>query len=86
MLALDGEIGQIASLLGRMVRRLSRWVDRRGGRGPATEEAADLAEHGTPEVKDLVALVAQCCGLHLPYDQNAVNQHLGVLRQAVSAL
>ncbi len=86
VLALDGEIGQIAPLLDRMVRRLSRWVDRRGGRGPATEEAANLAEHGTPEVKDLAALAAQCRGLHLPYDQNAVNQHLGVLRQAVSTL
>lgn len=86
VLALDGEIRRITPLLDRMVRRLSRWVDRRGGRGSGVDEAADLAEHGTPEVKTLAALAAECRGLHLPYDQDSINERLAVLRQAVNAL
>nr|WP_250649023.1 MULTISPECIES: diguanylate cyclase [unclassified Actinomyces] len=86
VVALDGEIRQVTPLLDRMVRRLSRWVDRRGGRSTVTAEAADLVEHGTPEVKDLAALAAECRGLHLPYHEDAVNQRLAVLRQAVGQL
>ena len=84
--ALDAEIRQVTPLLDRMVRRLSRWVDRRGGLSTVTAQTAALVAHGTPEVKALVALAAECRGLHLPYHEDAVNQRLAVLREAVGRL
>ena len=84
--ALDAELGQVTPLLDRMVRRLGRWVDRRGVHSPASAQAAELAQRGTPEVRGMAGLAAECRGLHLPYDQNLINQRLTTLRQAVAGL
>ena len=80
--ALDAELGRITPSLDRMVRRLSRWVDRHGGMGASVNvaQAAALAEHGTPEVRGLAALAAECRGLHLPFDEAVIRQRLGLNR------
>lgn len=85
-LVLDSELGAITPAMDRMVRRLSRWVDRRGGRGPATAEAAELAAIGSPEVGGMAKLAAECRNLHLPFDQQAVNRIIAALRREVSQL
>ena len=84
--ALDAELGAITPSLDRMVRRLSRWVDRHGGMGASVNvaQAAALAERGTPEVRGLAALAAECRGLHLPFDEAVIRQRLGLLRSALA--
>ena len=86
--ALDAELGAITPSLDRMVRRLSRWVDRHGGMGASVNvaQAAALAERGTPEVRGLAALAAECRGLHLPFDENVIHQRLRVLRSALAEI
>ncbi|VEG29186.1 diguanylate cyclase [Actinomyces howellii] len=86
---LDAELGSITPNLDRAVRRLSQWVDKRGG-GKVTpqvlDEAAALAQRGTPEVRDMAALAAECRGLHLPFDEAVINQRLAFLRSALAQL
>ena len=84
--ALDAELGRITPSLDRMVRRLSRWVDRHGGRGAsgAVAQAASLADRGAPEVRGMAALAAECRGLHLPFDEAVIRQRLGLLRSALA--
>ena len=84
--SLDAELGQITPSLDRMVRRLSRWVDRYSGRGASATiaRAAALAERGTPEVRGMAALAAECRGLHLPFDEAVIRQRLGLLRSALA--
>ena len=86
--ALDAELGAITPSLDRMVRRLSRWVDRHGGMGASVNvaQAAALAERGTPEVRGLAALAAECRGLHLPFDENVIHQRIQVLRSALAEI
>ena len=86
--ALDAELGRITPSLDRMVRRLSRWVDRRGGRGAsdAVAEAAALAERGTPEVRGMAALAAECRGLHLPFDEAVIRRRMEVLRSSLGEI
>lgn len=88
VMALDAELGAITPSLDRMVRRLSRWVDRHGGMGASVNvaQAAALAERGTPEVRGLAALAAECRGLHLPFDENVIHQRLRVLRSALAEI
>ena len=82
--ALDAELGRITPSLD----RLSRWVDRRGGRGAsdAVAEAAALAERGTPEVRGMAALAAECRGLHLPFDEAVIRRRMEVLRSSLGEI
>ena len=81
--AMDSELREVTPALDRAVIRLRRWVDRDGGGRVSAEvlaEARALAERGTPEVRDLASLAAECRGLHLPFDEEIISQRLGRLR------
>lgn len=86
---LDAELGSVTPNLDRAVRRLSQWVDKRGG-GKVTpsilDEAARLAEQGTPEVRGMASLAAECRGMHLPYDSRAIHQYLSQLHASLAKL
>ena len=86
--SLDAELGQITPSLDRMVRRLSRWVDRYSGRGASATiaRAAALAERGTPEVRGMAALAAECRGLHLPFDEAVIRRRLRTLQSALAEI
>lgn len=85
---LDAELSRVTPNLDRMVRRLNRWVDRGGARvsPEVLAEAEELAGHGTPEVRGLAELAAECRGLHLPFDQDVLHQRLTVLRSALAEI
>ena len=77
--AMDSELREVTPALDRAVIRLRRWVDRDGGGRVSAEvlaEARALAERGTPEVRDLASLAAECRGLHLPFDEEIISQRL----------
>lgn len=81
--AMDSELREVTPALDRAVIRLRRWVDRDGGGRVSAEvlaEARALAERGTPEVRDLASLAAECRGLHLPFDEEIISQRLERLR------
>lgn len=81
--AMDSELREVTPALDRAVIRLRRWVDRDGGGRVSAEvlaEARALAERGTPEVRDLASLAAECRGLHLPLDEEIISQRLERLR------
>ena len=86
--ALDAELGRITPSLDRMVRRLSRWVDRYSGRGASAtiDRATALVERGTPEVRGMAALAAECRGLHLPFDEAVIRHRLRTLQSALAEI
>ena len=86
--SLDAELGRITPSLDRMVRRLSRWVDRYSGRGASATvaRATALVERGTPEVRGMAALAAECRGLHLPFDEAVIRHRLRTLQSALAEI
>ena len=86
--SLDAELGRITPNLDRMVRRLSRWVDRYSGRGASAtiDRATALVERGTPEVRGMAALAAECRGLHLPFDEAVIRHRLRTLQSALAEI
>lgn len=88
VVSLDAELGRITPSLDRMVRRLSRWVDRYSGRGAsaAVARATALVERGTPEVRGMAALAAECRGLHLPFDDAVIRRRLRTLQSALAEI
>ena len=86
--SLDAELGRITPSLDRMVRRLSRWVDRYSGRGASATiaRATALVERGTPEVRGMAALAAECRGLHLPFDDAVIRRRLRTLQSALAEI
>ena len=88
---LNDALHTVTSSLDRAARRLSQWVDLRGGGAgssgsPVVDEVAQLASRGFPEVRSLAELAAECRGLHLPYDENIAAQRLAAVRSALAEL
>jgi len=57
-----------------------------GAATDAVAEAAALAERGTPEVRGMAALAAECRGLHLPFDEAVIRRRMEVLRSSLGEI
>ena len=85
---LDAQLGAVVPQLDRIVRRLRQWVDLvdEQGAGAYAAPVATLANDGTPEVRDMAALAAECRGLTLPYNAGFAAHQLGTIRTALHQL
>ncbi|WP_128773774.1 diguanylate cyclase [Actinomyces oricola] len=85
---LDAQLGAVVPQLDRIVRRLRQWADLvdEQGAGAYAAPVATLANDGTPEVRDMAALAAECRGLTLPYNAGFAAHQLGTIRTALHQL